>query len=159
MDMNLSKHQELVKDRGAWLQSVGSRRVGRDLATVYSKSVRFALDTEPIGQTMAVFLKKVNASMNTGWEYVIPWGTQALSRSILWWGGNKGKRKTMHCLSSFPIRKIGIGNRVQERRKDTRLCVPSVPEPAPPAVGSPVPGLWWEGGWGESTPGWKHPAA
>ena len=34
MDMNLSQLQEIVEDRGAWvLQSVGSQRVGHDLAT------------------------------------------------------------------------------------------------------------------------------
>ena len=32
MDMSLSKHQETVKDREAWLQSMGSQRVGYDLA-------------------------------------------------------------------------------------------------------------------------------
>ena len=33
MDMNLSKLWGMVKDRGAWLQSMGSQRVGHDLAT------------------------------------------------------------------------------------------------------------------------------
>ena len=34
MDMSLSKLQEMVKDREAWLlQSMGSQRVGHDLAT------------------------------------------------------------------------------------------------------------------------------
>ena len=30
MDMSLSKLQEMVKDREAWLQSMGSQRVGYD---------------------------------------------------------------------------------------------------------------------------------
>ena len=34
IDMNLSKLQEIVEDRGAWwLQFMGSQRVGQDLAT------------------------------------------------------------------------------------------------------------------------------
>ena len=34
LDMNLSKLQEIVEDRGAWwLQFMGSQRVGQDLAT------------------------------------------------------------------------------------------------------------------------------
>ena len=34
MDMNLGKLHEIVKDRGAWrLQSMGSQRVGHNLAT------------------------------------------------------------------------------------------------------------------------------
>ena len=33
MDMNLSKLWGMVKDRGAWVQSTGSQRVGHDLAT------------------------------------------------------------------------------------------------------------------------------
>ena len=35
MDMNLSKLWEIVKDRGTWhaIQSMGSQRVGCDLAT------------------------------------------------------------------------------------------------------------------------------
>ena len=34
MDMNLSKLQEIVKDRGAWCATViGSKRVGHDLVT------------------------------------------------------------------------------------------------------------------------------
>ena len=34
MDMSLNKLQEIVKDKEAWwLQSTGSLRVGRDLAT------------------------------------------------------------------------------------------------------------------------------
>ena len=33
MDMNLSKPQDTVEDRGAWLQSMRSQRVGHDLAT------------------------------------------------------------------------------------------------------------------------------
>ena len=32
VDMSLSKHQETVKDREAWIQSIGSQRVGRYLA-------------------------------------------------------------------------------------------------------------------------------
>ena len=30
MDMNLSKLQEMVKDRESWLQSMGLQRVGHD---------------------------------------------------------------------------------------------------------------------------------
>ena len=33
VDMNLSKLQEIVKDRGAWCAAVGSQRVRHDLAT------------------------------------------------------------------------------------------------------------------------------
>ena len=33
MDMSLSKLQEMVKDRGVWLQSMGSQRVGHDRET------------------------------------------------------------------------------------------------------------------------------
>ena len=33
MDMSLNKLQETVKDREAWLQSMGFQRVGHDLAT------------------------------------------------------------------------------------------------------------------------------
>ena len=33
MDMNLSKPQDTVEDRGAWLQSMRSQRVGHNLAT------------------------------------------------------------------------------------------------------------------------------
>ena len=34
MNMNLSKLQEILRDREAWLlQSIGSQRVGHDLAT------------------------------------------------------------------------------------------------------------------------------
>ena len=34
VDMNLSKHREIVKDRGAWSAAVhGGHRVGRDLVT------------------------------------------------------------------------------------------------------------------------------
>ena len=31
MDMSLSRLQEIVKDRGAWLQFMGLQRVGQDL--------------------------------------------------------------------------------------------------------------------------------
>ena len=30
MDVSLSKLREMMKDRGAWLQSMGSQRVGHD---------------------------------------------------------------------------------------------------------------------------------
>ena len=33
MDMNLSKFQEIVEDREAWLQSMGLQRVGQDLVS------------------------------------------------------------------------------------------------------------------------------
>ena len=33
MDMNLSKLPEIVENRGAWRHSMGSQRVGHDLAT------------------------------------------------------------------------------------------------------------------------------
>ena len=33
MDMNLSKFQEMVEDREAWLQSMGLQRVGQDLVS------------------------------------------------------------------------------------------------------------------------------
>ena len=37
MDMSLSKLQEMVKDRGVWLQSMGSQRVGYNWATEQQK--------------------------------------------------------------------------------------------------------------------------
>ena len=33
MDMNLGELREMVRDREAWLQSMGSQRVGQNLAT------------------------------------------------------------------------------------------------------------------------------
>ena len=36
-DMSLSKLQEMVKNREAWLQSMGLQRVGHDLATEQKK--------------------------------------------------------------------------------------------------------------------------
>ena len=33
MDMSLNKFQEMVRDREAWLQSMGFQRVGHDIAT------------------------------------------------------------------------------------------------------------------------------
>ena len=35
MDMNLGELREMVRNREAWLQSMGSQRVGHDLATEY----------------------------------------------------------------------------------------------------------------------------
>ena len=41
LDMNLSKLQEIVKDRGAWmLQPTGSQRVRHDLATEQKSTVQ-----------------------------------------------------------------------------------------------------------------------
>ena len=41
MDMNLSKLWGMGKDRGAWLQSTGSQRVGHDLATEHQQHRHF----------------------------------------------------------------------------------------------------------------------
>ena len=38
-DMSLSKLQEMVKNREAWLQSMGLQRVGHDLATEQKKKI------------------------------------------------------------------------------------------------------------------------
>ena len=43
MDMSLSKLQEMVKDREAWLQSMGSQRVGYDWATEQQQQQKVVL--------------------------------------------------------------------------------------------------------------------
>ena len=40
MDMNLSKLQEIMKNRGDWLHSMGWQRIGHDLATEQQKQSR-----------------------------------------------------------------------------------------------------------------------
>ena len=58
MDMNLSQLQETVEDRGAWvLQSVGSQRVGHDLAT--EQQQRAELDTMVQGRLCRKFFSTV----------------------------------------------------------------------------------------------------
>ena len=45
MDMSLNKLQETVKDRDAWLQSMGFQRVGHDLAAEQQRMESFYLST------------------------------------------------------------------------------------------------------------------
>ena len=62
MDMNLSKLQEIVKDRGAWcvLQSRGSQRAGHNLAAEQQQQTQYICMTP-----LYKILEKTNSSVVT----------------------------------------------------------------------------------------------
>lgn len=70
------------------------------------------------------FSKSLITSINPGWKKMTPLGIRRHWVEIFYDGQEmKGRKKVLHSSSCFPIRKIQIGNRTRERRKETPLCV------------------------------------